>query len=46
LPFFERPVSAILAAMAIGALIWPLLLWIWRRSGRGKPLSRATSPAK
>ena len=31
LPFFERPVSAVLAAMAIGALIWPVLLWLWQR---------------
>jgi putative tricarboxylic transport membrane protein len=27
LPFFERPVSAILAAMTITALAWPLLAW-------------------
>jgi putative tricarboxylic transport membrane protein len=27
LPFFERPVSAILAAMTVTALIWPLLAW-------------------
>jgi TctA family transporter len=46
LPFFERPVSAILAAMAIGAMIWPILLWIWRRVARGKPAVRAASPAK
>jgi putative tricarboxylic transport membrane protein len=38
LPFFERPISAILAAMAIGALIWPLLVWVWRKA-------RGTSPA-
>src|SRR3954464_5830992 len=30
LPFFERPISAILASMAIGALIWPALVWVWR----------------
>src|SRR6187551_2933100 len=30
-PFFERPIAAILAAMAIGALIWPLLVWVWRK---------------
>jgi putative tricarboxylic transport membrane protein len=30
LPFFERPVSAILASMAIGAFIWPVLVWLWR----------------
>ena len=32
LPFFERPIAAILAAMAIGALIWPLLVWVWRKA--------------
>src|SRR5207237_382670 len=30
LPFFERPVAAILASMAIGAFIWPVLVWLWR----------------
>jgi len=30
LPFFERPVSAVLAAMAIGAMAWPVLLWAWK----------------
>src|SRR3569833_2215662 len=38
LPFVERPVAAILAAMASGALIRPLLVWIWRKA-------RGTSPA-
>jgi TctA family transporter len=36
-PFFERPIAAILAAMAIGALIWPVLVWVWRRLRRGAP---------
>jgi putative tricarboxylic transport membrane protein len=31
LPFFERPVAAILAAMAIGALLWPVMVWAWRK---------------
>ena len=31
LPFFERPVAAILAAMAIGALLWPVMVWVWRK---------------
>jgi TctA family transporter len=31
LPFFERPVAAVLAALAIGALAWPLLAWVGRR---------------
>ncbi len=30
LPFFERPVSAILASFTIGALIWPVAYWLWR----------------
>jgi TctA family transporter len=30
LPFFERPVSAVLAALAIGALAWPLFVWVKR----------------
>ena len=30
LPFFERPVSGALAAMAFGALLWPLFVWIRR----------------
>ena len=32
LPFFERPVSAVLSAMAIGALAWPVLFWLWRKA--------------
>jgi TctA family transporter len=42
LPFFERPIAAILAAMAIGALIWPVLVWVWRKLKR-TPIP-ATSP--
>jgi TctA family transporter len=37
LPFFERPVSAVLAALTIGALIWPMLYWAWRRSSPKAP---------
>jgi hypothetical protein len=37
LPFFERPIAAILAAMAIGALIWPVLVWVWRKLKGGAP---------
>lgn len=29
LPFFERPVSSILAALTIGALLWPIGYWLW-----------------
>lgn len=31
LPFFERPVAAVLAAMTIAALLWPAFAWGWRR---------------
>jgi TctA family transporter len=31
LPFFERPVSSILAALTLGALFWPVVAWIWSR---------------
>jgi len=31
LPFFQRPVSAILAAITIGLLVWPLAVWLWRK---------------
>ncbi|OQW60776.1 MAG: C4-dicarboxylate ABC transporter permease [Proteobacteria bacterium SG_bin9] len=42
LPFFERPVSAVLASLAIGALMWPVLFWIWRRT-TGKAPKAATA---
>ena len=44
LPFFERPISAILAAFAIGATIWPVLLWLWQRMRRESPASAAATP--
>ena len=31
LPFFDRPVSAILAAITIACLVWPLFYWAYRR---------------
>jgi putative tricarboxylic transport membrane protein len=31
LPFFERPVAAVLAAMTIIALLWPVAAWSMRR---------------
>ena len=37
LPFFGRPVSAILAAMTAAALAWPLLVWAARSLRRGPP---------
>jgi TctA family transporter len=37
LPFFSRPVSAVLAAMTIAALLWPLASWLWtRRTARSR----------
>ncbi len=30
LPFFDRPVSAVLAAMTIAALLWPVFIWSWK----------------
>jgi len=44
LPFFDRPISAILASMAIGAFIWPVLVWLWRRLYPPKPAPAATTP--
>jgi TctA family transporter len=38
LPFVERPVAAVLAAMTIAALLWPLFVPLWGRvAGRRKP---------
>jgi TctA family transporter len=37
LPFFERPVSTVLAAMAAAALAWPALVWLSRRLRRAEP---------
>jgi TctA family transporter len=34
LPFFERPVSSVLAALTIGALLWPIGYWLWGRFSR------------
>jgi len=32
LPFFERPVSAVLAAMTIACLVWPIAVWAYRKA--------------
>lgn len=40
-PFFERPVSAILAAMTIAALLWPVGVWAWRRLGTARRVQAA-----
>jgi putative tricarboxylic transport membrane protein len=43
LPFFERPVAAVLAAMTFGALLWPLGVFAWRRlHGSALPAAKAT----
>lgn len=31
LPFFQRPVSATLAAITIGLMVWPLAVWLYKR---------------
>jgi TctA family transporter len=38
MPFIERPVSGVLAALTFGALLWPLGVWIWNRA-QGRRLS-------
>ncbi|MFC5486619.1 tripartite tricarboxylate transporter permease [Microvirga aerilata] len=40
LPFFERPVSAVLATMTIAALLWPAFIWSWKRL-RPRPQEQA-----
>ena len=38
LPFFERPVAAVLAALTIAALLWPVGVWLLRLfSMRSRP---------
>jgi TctA family transporter len=34
LPFFNRPVSAVLASMTIAALLWPVGSWLWSHVSR------------
>jgi putative tricarboxylic transport membrane protein len=36
LPFFERPVSSVLAAMTLAALLWPAAVWTLRRLRRAE----------
>ena len=31
LPFFERPVSSVLATLTLAALLWPVGAWLWQR---------------
>jgi putative tricarboxylic transport membrane protein len=40
LPFFERPVSTVLSALTIGALLWPVFIWV-----RNKLRTQAVRPA-
>jgi TctA family transporter len=41
LPFFERPISGLLAAMTLSALLWPAGVWLWkRRHGRRLPAGK------
>ncbi|HKY87954.1 MAG TPA: tripartite tricarboxylate transporter permease, partial [Pseudorhodoplanes sp.] len=35
LPFFERPVSTVLSALTIGALLWPVFIWVKNKARRG-----------
>jgi putative tricarboxylic transport membrane protein len=34
LPFFSRPVAAVLATLTIAALLWPVGVWTWARLRR------------
>jgi TctA family transporter len=34
LPFVERPVSAVLASLTLGALLWPAGVWVLNRMQR------------
>jgi TctA family transporter len=41
LPFIERPISGVLAAITAGALLWPVGAWLLRRRARNRtPLRR------
>jgi TctA family transporter len=33
LPFFERPISAVLATCTIAAFAWPAFVWVRRKVG-------------
>jgi TctA family transporter len=37
LPFFERPISAVLAVITLGALLWPVGAWLMRRLQAHRP---------
>ena len=42
LPFFERPVSGVLAALTFGALLWPAGVWVCNRM-RGRRLASGSA---
>ena len=42
LPFFERHVSAVLASLTIGALLWPVFVWLKRKLIPARQPARAT----
>ena len=42
LPFFERPVSGVLAALTFGALLWPAGVWVFNRM-RGRRLASGSA---
>jgi TctA family transporter len=41
MPFIERPVSAVLAAMTLAAFAWPLFVWLQRRYAGPRTVARA-----
>jgi putative tricarboxylic transport membrane protein len=41
LPFFERPVSSVLAAITLGALLWPVAFWLVNRRRRARASAAA-----
>jgi len=41
LPFFSRPVAAVLASMTIAALLWPVGVWLLGLLRRPKPVAQS-----
>jgi TctA family transporter len=39
LPFFSRPVAAVLAAITIACLVWPIVPWMYRKLTAAQPLA-------
>ena len=44
LPFFDRPVSAVLAAITIACLVWPVLIWLKNKAPPRAVTARAEPP--